>query len=124
METCCPEPMVWASVTEMVNLPRVDFCVNVEQTCVLLYIDVKIIAMDLPVPFMVCSRVSFTSFLFKHLLTSATFTLSLDSILPLKGITLVFIAVSFREPITNFYMLIPLLYTVLPHYDKTFRHGR
>jgi len=50
--------------------------------------------------------------------------LSVGSILPLKGMTLLFIAVSFREPITNFYNLIQLLYTILPHYDKTVRHGR
>ena len=38
--------------------------------------------------------------------------------------TLVLIAVSLREPIKNFHKLIPLLYIILPHYDKTIRHGR
>jgi len=50
--------------------------------------------------------------------------LSMNSLLLLKGMTLVFVAVSLREPIKNFYKLNPLLYIIVSHYDKTIRHGR
>jgi hypothetical protein len=46
--------------------------------------------------------------------------LSVDSTLPLKSVTLVFIAISVQESIKNFNRLFQPLYPILPHYDKTF----